>query len=72
MFGRRVKEASVAVNTDRCIGCERCVERCPHGVLRMRYKDDTGLAKAYYMDRCTGCGKCIRVCGEGAIELTII
>ena len=55
-----------------CIGCERCVERCRHEALKMRYRDDRGYAYATYPERCVGCGRCVRACSTQAIDLVAI
>ncbi len=47
---------------DRCIGCGRCQEVCPSGVL-----DRTG--KAERPDKCSACGRCAVACNSGARQL---
>ena len=73
MFRSRNKEVvSLEVIGELCIGCERCVDRCRHKVIGMKYKDDRGRAVAYHPERCVGCGKCVGICPTIAIELTAV
>ena len=49
--------------SDRCTGCGRCVEVCPHAVFVMNGKKAAISDK----DRCMECGACARNCAFGAI-----
>ncbi len=51
-------------NTERCVGCGRCIAVCPAKAIEM------GDAKVV-TDRgaCTGCGSCVEACPEEAREL---
>lgn len=51
----------IVVNTDRCTGCETCVESCPFTAIVM--KD----GKAFVNEYCQFCRACLSVCPEGAI-----
>jgi len=57
--------ATLELNADKCVGCGRCTEVCPHGVFDI--VDD----KAQIVDRdlCMECGACALNCPEGAIEV---
>jgi NAD-dependent dihydropyrimidine dehydrogenase PreA subunit len=50
---------------EKCVGCERCTEVCPHGVF------DMGERKAYITDKdlCMECGACVLNCPAKAIEV---
>ena len=50
-------------NANKCTGCERCTEVCPHGVFGF---DDNN---AYIADKnsCIECGACAMNCPAGAI-----
>lgn len=50
---------------EKCTGCGRCVEVCPHGVFKMLGK------KASVIDRdlCMECGACAMNCEFGAITV---
>jgi pyruvate formate lyase activating enzyme len=48
----------------RCIGCQRCLDVCPHGALTMT---PAGIERDW--QRCTGCGQCVEACPANAMEL---
>jgi len=50
---------------DKCIGCGKCAEVCPHSVFRMNEK------KAYIEDKdlCIECGACAKNCPVNAITV---
>ncbi len=50
---------------EKCAGCGRCVEVCPHRVFEMREKRALILDR----DRCMECGACARNCEFGAITV---
>ena len=52
-------------NSDKCIGCGRCTEVCPHGVF------DMADNKAYIIDKdsCMECGACVMNCPTEAITV---
>jgi ferredoxin len=50
---------------DKCTGCGRCVEVCPHGVFEMRDK----RANLIDRDRCMECGACAKNCEFNAITV---
>jgi electron transport complex protein RnfB len=52
------------VDTDTCIGCETCLDRCQMEALSM--EDDHAVLVA---DRCIGCGLCVSTCPSGALTL---
>lgn len=56
----------VAVNTEKCIGCEECLEVCPQGVFRM----NGNLSEPYQAVECIFCEACLGVCTVGAITIT--
>lgn len=56
---------SVAVDKDKCEGCEECVNNCPVGVFQMK----DGKADPYQADSCEGCETCVSVCSTGAVTL---
>ncbi|MCL5236426.1 MAG: FAD-binding protein [Nitrospirae bacterium] len=51
----------IVVNTEKCTGCEQCIESCPYTAIVM--KD----GKAYINEYCQFCRTCLSVCPEGAI-----
>src|SRR6266496_2731226 len=57
----------VTVLTDRCVGCQECVIRCPSGALAL----DSGRWVVVADDAlCVGCRQCERTCPFGAITVT--
>ncbi len=54
------------VNAEECVGCEACVDECPHDAMHM---NDEGVAVSDPV-KCKGeeaCGDCAPVCGVEAI-----
>jgi NAD-dependent dihydropyrimidine dehydrogenase PreA subunit len=55
--------ASLQLNEKRCVGCEMCVNVCPHAVFEM-----TGnKARIVNLDDCMECGACAKNCPTMAI-----
>jgi electron transport complex protein RnfB len=52
------------VDTDACVGCDECVQRCQFGALAVP-EDVCQVDVA----RCVGCGQCVTVCATGAVSL---
>jgi NAD-dependent dihydropyrimidine dehydrogenase PreA subunit len=67
MTGLRYIEEAVTLRYDaeKCTGCRRCVEVCPHGVFEMRD------GRAFVVDRgaCMECGACQHNCAFGALKV---
>ncbi|HKL96641.1 MAG TPA: 4Fe-4S binding protein [Paludibacteraceae bacterium] len=65
-------KGAVVVNTERCKGCELCVEACPSDVLGLA---DQVNAKGYHYsemkrpDDCVGCAACGYVCPDACITV---
>ncbi len=53
-------------NLDKCIGCNKCREVCPHGGCVI--ETETLLRLDY--DCCDGCGACSEVCYSGARQIS--
>ncbi len=53
---------------EKCIGCGRCVEVCPHAVFEMENK---GTKKAVLLDKdaCMECGACKFNCPVEAVDV---
>lgn len=56
---------SLAYDAEKCKGCGRCAEVCPHAVFEMQDK----RAVITDRDRCMECGACSRNCEFGAITV---
>lgn len=54
-----------AFDTDKCIGCGRCIKRCHFDVFTRT--DDGGISCD--TASCVGCGLCVNTCPAGAIAL---
>jgi len=52
------------VDTETCIGCETCLERCQMEALSV--VDEHAVLNE---DRCIGCGLCVSTCPSGALTL---
>ena len=50
---------------DKCTGCARCIEVCPHGVFEMKNKRVAIIER----DCCMECGACELNCAFGAITV---
>lgn len=56
---------TLKLDADKCIGCERCVEVCPHGVFTVA----DGKASIIDRDWCMECGACQNNCPADAISV---
>ena len=52
-------------NDEKCVGCGRCAEVCPHGVFYIT----EGKARIDDKDLCIECGACVKNCPVNAIEV---
>ena len=50
---------------EKCTGCGKCTEVCPHGVFDV----DGGKARIIKKDLCMECGACALNCPAGAIDV---
>lgn len=55
---------AVLVDRDLCIGCGRCVDACPFGVMFFDGREN----KAYKCELCGGNPACAAICPSGALE----
>ena len=53
-------------DTERCVGCGTCVERCPFDAWAPARNGEKPLLSA---EECFGCGVCVSGCPVGAISL---
>ncbi|RJP86600.1 MAG: 4Fe-4S dicluster domain-containing protein [Desulfobacteraceae bacterium] len=56
-----------AIDTEECVGCEACIDRCQMGALTMN-EDEKAVVNE---DRCIGCGLCVTTCPSDAITLVL-
>lgn len=52
---------NLAVDTEKCVACLRCMEVCPVGAIAL--KDGA----AYIKDTCQLCLQCAEMCEHGAL-----
>jgi NAD-dependent dihydropyrimidine dehydrogenase PreA subunit len=57
--------ATLELATERCTGCRRCTEVCPHGVFTMKGRK----AQVVDFDACMECGACALNCPAAAITV---
>lgn len=57
--------ATLSYNADKCKGCGRCIEVCPHDVFVMQ----DNRAAITNKDLCMECGACAKNCDFGAISV---
>ena len=57
--------ATLTLTNEKCIGCGRCEEVCPHGVFSM----EGFKARIVKKDLCMECGACVLNCPPNAIEV---
>ena len=57
--------ATLEYNRERCVGCGRCVDVCPHQGFEMEQKKAVLLDK----DACMECGACALNCPATAISV---
>ena len=58
--------ASIYLENEKCVGCTRCMQRCPTEAIRVRGRKATILR-----ERCVDCGECIRVCPRHAMKARV-
>jgi NAD-dependent dihydropyrimidine dehydrogenase PreA subunit len=60
-----LKNNTLSLDKEKCIGCGRCIEVCPHGVFSLDNKK-AGIKNKRY---CMECGACSRNCPVEAIHV---
>jgi 2-oxoglutarate ferredoxin oxidoreductase subunit delta len=61
---------TIAIEPERCKGCDICVHYCPPKVLRLGTHRNTlnhRVVELFDPERCTGCEICAKVCPDMAI-----
>lgn len=56
---------SLRLDAEKCIGCGRCLEVCPHGVFVL----ENGKSRIADRDLCMECGACARNCLVEALKV---
>lgn len=57
--------ATLNLDPERCIGCGRCREVCPHAV----FSPENGKAVIINLDACMECGACAGNCPPAALSV---
>ncbi len=55
-------------NAQKCVGCSRCIEVCPHAVFESGINGDRAVILAHG-ERCMECGACMVNCPTDAIRV---
>lgn len=55
--------SGLVVNTEKCVGCRRCVRTCANVGIEVRER------KAIVLDGCISCGMCVDACPVGALSI---
>jgi NAD-dependent dihydropyrimidine dehydrogenase PreA subunit len=59
------KVATLAYDPEKCTGCGKCAEVCPHAVFFIK----NGVAEIRDRDLCMECGACAKNCPFAAISV---
>lgn len=62
---RYLQNATLIFNAEKCTGCGRCTEVCPHGVFKVSGKK----VFVAHTERCMECGACQRNCSFDAVKV---
>ncbi len=57
--------SSLTLDKEKCTGCGRCLEVCPHAVFELKNR----MAAILDRDACMECGACQKNCPHGAISV---
>jgi len=58
----------IIIDTEKCDGCEECVDICPNNVLVIV----DGKSTVQNVDDCAGCMSCVEACTNGLITVNEI
>jgi NAD-dependent dihydropyrimidine dehydrogenase PreA subunit len=56
---------TLKLDADKCTGCGRCIEVCPHNVFQQQDKKVVMANR----DSCIECGACVKNCPFKAVEV---
>ena len=63
--------ADFVADTEKCVGCGKCVKVCPGGILSLNQAKKAEIAdfKEFGWNGCWKCEHCLAVCPTGAISI---
>lgn len=66
-----MNQADFIVDTEKCVGCGKCVKVCAGGILSLNQAEKVQIAdfKEFGWNGCWKCGHCLAVCPTGAISI---
>ena len=56
---------TLKIDNDKCIGCCRCLEVCPHQVFGL----NANKAEFIHFNSCMECGACVKNCPVSALQV---
>lgn len=63
----------VTFDSERCKGCELCVDVCPRHIVAIDHQTTNGngyhTATVTDMSLCTGCASCAKMCPDSVITV---
>ena len=65
----RAKNKVVTMSTENCIGCRRCMEKCPRQVFDTVNDGPRMRIVVQQPGVCTACGNCVAVCKYNALSI---
>lgn len=65
MFPGVISSPTAKVNSERCVGCGRCIMVCPTQAISLGSNGKAVVNSAL----CRGCGACAAECPTGAIQI---
>lgn len=66
-----MNQADFVVDTEKCVGCGKCVKACPGGILSLNQAKKPEMAdyKEFGWNGCWKCEHCLAVCPTGAVSI---
>lgn len=58
---------TLALDSEKCVGCRMCTLVCPHAVMVM----ENGMARIDERDACMECGACAQNCPTEAVTVDV-
>jgi Na+-translocating ferredoxin:NAD+ oxidoreductase subunit B len=61
------------VREENCVGCQKCLKRCPFGAIEMLPVPNSKKKKACVIDdKCLGCGVCVVGCDHDSMIFDLV